>query len=93
MTEVPWHLDRTSCTKVIPYLAFACELDVSTMMFVTVEEWNDLGLKCHPAMLPNLGIFAKIFTKKLFMVPSSFIGFSMSLMCNLLPGLASTLPY
>ena len=39
-------------------------LSVSAMMFVTVEERNDLGLKCHPAMLPNLGIFAGILITK-----------------------------
>ena len=63
------------------------------MMSVTVEERNDLGLKCHPTMLPDLGIFATIFTKKLFMVSFSSMGLSMSLMYDSSPGLASTLPY
>ena len=39
-------------------------------------------------MLPNLGFFARILIKKVFMVLLSFIGLSISLMCIFLPGLA-----
>ena len=39
-------------------------LNVSTMISLVVEERNDLGFKCHPIMLPDLGIFERIFTEK-----------------------------
>ena len=39
-------------------------LSVSTMMPIVVEERNDLGFKCHPIMLPTLGIFLKNFHRK-----------------------------
>ena len=58
------------------------------MMSVIVEEQNEPYLRCHLAMLPNLGFFARIFIKKVFMVLLSFIGLSISLMCIFLPGLA-----
>ena len=32
-------------------------LSVSTMIPRVVEEQNDLGFKCYPVMLPDLGIF------------------------------------
>ena len=39
-------------------------LGMSTMTSVIVEERNELGLKCHPAMLSNLGVFCKNFHKE-----------------------------
>ena len=94
-TKVLWHLlDRTSCTKVIPYLAFACELecvyhDVCNC-WRTEWTWPQVP-SCHVAKLG--GFFSRIFTKKVFMVLLSFIGLSKSLMCISLPMLTCTLPY
>ena len=39
-------------------------LNVSTMISWVVEKWNDLGFKRHPVMLPDLGIFERIFAEK-----------------------------
>jgi len=91
-TKVPWHLDRTSCTKVIPYFASACELvcvyhDVYNC-WRTEWPWPQVS-SCHVA---KFGGFCKNFLKEIFMVSLSFVGLSVLLMRIFLPGLASTLP-
>ena len=61
-TKVPRHLiDRTSCTKVVPYLAFACELECvyHDILSCWRMEWSRLQVSsCHVA---RLGKFWKIF--------------------------------
>ena len=57
-------------------------LNVSTMISRVVEERNDLGFKCYPVMLPDLGIFERIFPEKLFMVLLSSMGLSESLIAS-----------
>ena len=41
-------------------------LSVSTMMSVIVEEWNELGLKCHPCHVAKFGEFCKNFYTEIF---------------------------
>ena len=58
-------------------------LSVSTMIPRVVEEQNDLGFKCHPVMLPDLGIFfERIFIEKVFMVLLSSLDLSKSLITS-----------
>ena len=45
-------------------LLFLVNFNVSTMISRVVEERNDLGFECHPVMLPDLGIFERIFAEK-----------------------------
>ena len=94
-TKVPWHLlGRTSCTKVIPYLALACELECvyhdACNCWRTEWTWPQVPSLpcCH-----SWGFFARIFIKKFVHGLTLFIGLSLSLMCIFLPGLAFTLPY
>ena len=64
-TKVAWHLhDWTSCTKVIPYLAFVCELGCVYLDVSNCWRKKLTYPQFHPAMLPNLGGFARIFTRK-----------------------------
>ena len=67
-------------------------LNVSTMISWVVEEWNDLGFKCHPIMLPDLGIFERIFTEKDVHGLTLFYG-SLKVTHNSLPELNPVLPY
>ena len=57
-------------------------LNVSTSISRVVEERNDLSFKCYPVMLPDLGIFERIFPEKLFMVLLSSMGLSESLIAS-----------
>ena len=85
--NVPWRFPNwISCTKVIPYLAFACELEcVYHDVYCWRTEWSWLQMpSCHVA---KLGDFWKNFTGKVFMIFLSSIGLSMSLICSILPEL------
>ena len=57
-------------------------LNVSTMISRVVEERNDLGFKCHPVLLPDLGILKEFSQKKMSMVLLSSIGLSKSLIAS-----------
>ena len=74
-------------------LLLLVNLTVSTMMSVIVEERNALVLGYHPDLLPNLGFFAKIFIKEMFIVLLPLLGLSMSLKCIFLPKLTFALPH
>ena len=50
--------------KLFHTLLFLVNLNVSIMISWVVEEQNDLGFKCHPVMLADLGIFWKNFCRK-----------------------------
>ena len=50
--------------KLFHTMLLLVNLNVSAMMSWVVEERNDLGFKCHPVMLPDLGIFERIFIEK-----------------------------
>ena len=83
-TEVQRKLpDRTSCTKVIPYLALACELECvyHDILSCWRTEWSWLQVSsCHAA---SLGDFGKNFLqKKMFMVLLSSMGRSESLIAS-----------
>jgi len=84
--EVPWHLpDRMSCTKVIPYLAFACELEC---VYHDVLKWSWVQVSfCHTA---RLGYFFKNNSQKKCSWSYSFISMSLS---TSLPKLTLTLPH
>ena len=65
-TKVLWHLlDRTSCTKVIPYLAFACELECvyHDVCNCWRTEWTWPQVPSLPCC-HSWGFFARIFIKK-----------------------------
>ena len=57
-------------------------LNVSTMISRVVKERNDLGFKCHPVMLPDLGILKEFSQKKVFMVLLSSMDLSKSLITS-----------
>ena len=68
--------------KLFYTLLLLVNLNVSIMISWVVEERNDLGFKCYPVMLPDLGIFERIFPEKLFMVLLSSMGLSESLIAS-----------
>ena len=52
--------------KLFHTLLSLVNLSVSTMMSVIVEEWNELGLKCHPCHVAKFGEFCKNFYTEIF---------------------------
>ena len=82
-TKVKWQLpDRISCTKVIPYIVLACELECvyHDILSCWRTEWSWLQVSsCHVARLGNFWIF---FQKKMFMVLLSSMGLTESLIAS-----------
>ena len=78
--------------KLFHTLLLLVNLNVSTMMSWVVEERNNLGFKCHPIMLPDLGIFERIFIEKGVHGLTLFYG-SLKVTHNFLPELTPALPY
>ena len=85
-------LDKTLCTKIIPYLAFICELWCVYHDALDCWRMEWYWSKCQPCHAARLGVLEN-FAQRIYSWSYSFLGLSLLLKCITLPKLAFILPY